>query len=658
MISFRRKRVKITKWQKKTEQWWTSRRAASVRGYRFPSRLIMNFLLHFGLLNVIVVCKVFSAPSCSTEKNFSKNKEETSCINLGLSILPLNDIPKNTAILILSSNNLKSLSTSSFNGLKELTELDASDNGMTSFEIDLALNLEELHLANNTLKTLPMVSQLPQLTTLQLSNNHITTIPENAFMGLKKLTRLELQHNYIDSLDEQVFEGLRSLKHLDLSYNQLLFLPDRLLAGVEDLEIFYLSWNRLTHIPKDFFENLELNYVYLDNNPWNCNCALKDFKNWLEINEDIVYKISKAGPTKNPKGVICSHGPPLIDYDMNHCNGKGDVDIYSVPIYTKSFVTIWTNTPLLTDKPTTELRVTKWWPTSTPTEGGIDSLPVTEATTTLRTTKPTTNETTTSTTTTPTTEKTTTLRTTTPTTEATTTLRTTTPTTEATTTLRTTTPTTKETTTLKTTTPTTNPITYISTSTTGYFKSSPKTRVKSTTTPYPITSMMVTTKVEITTDIASTSKEPTSEESVKVSTVSPTEEPTEIPINTMLPARSLRPAAFGMDWLVMVILKHCCLLHVIIYGLCIFLLLVGIIITTMCLLWIYCCNQDFHQWPPGIRLIRYSIRAPMSDEDILLVNNGAIESHFRDQSLAGVTKMLVLESDPQQQEIRYTSAIL
>ncbi|XP_044130713.1 platelet glycoprotein Ib alpha chain-like isoform X1 [Bufo gargarizans] len=611
----------------------------------------MNFLLHFGLLNVIVVCKVFSAPSCSTEKNLIKDKEETSCINLGLSILPLNDIPKNTAILILSSNNFKSLSTSSFNGLKKLTQLDASDNGMTSFEIDLALNLEELNLANNTLKTLPMVSQLPGLTTLQLSNNHITTIPEKAFMGLKKLDSLELQHNYIDSLDEQVFEGLQSLKHLDLSYNQLLLLPDRLLAGLENLGKLYLSWNRLTHIPNDFFTDVGLEYVYLDNNPWNCNCALNYFKIWLKDNEDIVYKASKAGPTMNPKSVICSHGPPLIDYDMNHCNVKGDVDINSVPIYTQSSVTIWTNTPLLTtkhllsDKPTTELRVTKWWPTSTPTEVGIDSLPVTEATTTLRTTKPTTKETTT-------------LRTTIPTTEAATTLRTTTPTTEATTTLRTTTPTTKETTTLRTTTPTTNPITFISTSTTRYFKSSPKTRVKSTSTPYPITLMMVTTKVEITTDIASTSKEPTSEESVKVSTVSTTEEPTEIPINTMLPARSLRPAAFGMDWLVMVILKHCCLLHVIIYGLCIFLLLVGIIITTMCLLWIYCCNQDFHQWPPGIRLIRYSIRVPMSDEDILLVNNGAIESHFRDQSLAGVTKMLVLESDPQQQEIRYTSAIL
>ncbi|XP_056426035.1 platelet glycoprotein Ib alpha chain isoform X3 [Hyla sarda] len=597
---------------------------------RSPSllRFIMNFLHHFGFLGLIVVGHVFSQPSCSTEKNLSKGKEETSCISLGLSTLPLGDISMSTAILILSYNNFKSLSTSTFKSFKQLTELEVNNNGMSSFDIDIPLMLEELNLANNSLTTLPKVSQLSGLTTLQLSNNMISTIPPDAFMGLKKLTRLELQHNSISSLSDEVFDGLHKVKHLDLSYNQLRFLPNNLLSQTIDLEILYLSGNRLTEIPDHFFGELELNYVYLENNPWNCNCALRYFKEWLEEDEDRIYENSKEGPTKNQKSVLCEGKIPLVEYSMDYCfKKKGDGEINLVPKLTKkTAVTIKavhtepmttplrTTTPLLTtatEEPTTQLRTTKWWPTLKPT----------------------------------------TLATSTPTTQATT-LPTSTPTTQATTTLPTSTPTTRATTSL----PTSMPTTQATTRKTLPLKKSPRSTVWPTTTPYP-TLMTITTK-EPATNIISSSKTPTSEAKVKESTMSPTDEPNEIPVNTMLPAIGSHSGRFTMKWLEKFILDNCCLLHLIIYGLCIFLLLVGMIIMTGCLLWIYCCNHDLLQWLPGIRLIRYSLKVPMSDEDVLLVNNGAIESHFRDQSLAGVTKMLVLESFSQKQEIIYTSAIL
>ncbi|KAM3927281.1 platelet glycoprotein Ib alpha chain [Leptodactylus fuscus] len=600
----------------------------------------MNFLHHFLFFSLAVVNKVFSKPSCSSEMNHSKNKEETSCINLGLSSLPLKEIPANTAILILSSNNFKSLSTSSLKAFKDLTELDVADNGMTSFEIDLQLKLEELNLANNTLTALPKVSELPTLTTLQLSNNRITTIPANAFTGLKKLTRLELQHNYIQSLDEEVFEDLQAVIHLDLSYNQLTQLPDRLLSNVVNLEKLYLSWNKLTKIPNDFFDGLELTYVYLENNDWRCDCDMMYFKTWLEDNEGTVYEISKDGPTANLKSVVCKNKNkrPLIDYDMDHCliKGKGDMDINLIPLNTVHSITNeWEPTTMPTTEattmsPTTTTEATTMSPTtSTEATTMSPTTTSTEATTTLPTT--TSTEATTMSPTTTSTEATTTLPTT--STEATTMSPTTTST--EVTTMSPTTTSTEATTTLPT---TTTELTTIIESTS--LKTSPRTTMRSTTTP-----MMTTTK------------KPTTA-ALKVSATSLTSHLTEIPLSTILPARSSRVAAFGVDWLAKFILEHCCLLHVIIYGLCIFLLLVGMIITTFCLLWIYCCNRDLIEWLPGIRLIRYSLRAPMSDEEILLVNNGAIESHFREQSLAGVTRMLVLESPTRKQEIRYTSAIL
>ncbi|XP_077117747.1 uncharacterized protein LOC143774243 [Ranitomeya variabilis] len=697
----------------------------------------MKFLFHFGFFGLIIISKVFSKPSCSSEKN-SENMEETSCTNLGLSVLPVTDIPQNTAVLLLSYNNFRSLSTSMFKGFKDLTELEVTDNGMTSFDIDIPLMIEELNLANNSLTELPKVSLLSALTKLHLSHNQISTIQENAFTGLKRLAMLELQHNQIGSLPEEVFMALPSLKHLDLSYNQLWHLPDRLLSSSENLAILYLSGNHLTDIPDNFFEDLDLGYVYLEKNPWNCNCALLYFKNWLEADEDRVYETSKEGPTKNQRSVICSDGTPLIDYNMDHCliRTKGDTNV--PPLTEKNFVpkkvletklmaiTLWTTTPVvtikkeittLTTKETTTLPTTTpttqetvIFPTTKPTTQETSTLlttipttqettifptikPTTQETTTLPTTTPTTQETTifpttkpttqeTTTFTTPTTQETTTLPTTTPTTQESTifpttkpttqetTTFTTTPTTQETTTLPTTTPTTQESTIFPTTKPTTQETTFTTTPTTqettifptitpttetiileSTWLTSLKTTEKATTALNPTTLMMTTIVVEILTKEPRTTIGSTSDEIEKISMISPTTDP-------MLPPRISRVVAFGVDWLANVILEYCCLVHVIIYGLCILLLLVEMVFTTMCLLWIYCCNQDLLQWLPRIRLIRYSVRVPMNDEDILLVNNGAIESHFRDQSMDGVTKMLVLESHTRQQEIRYTSAIL
>ncbi|XP_072006045.1 platelet glycoprotein Ib alpha chain [Engystomops pustulosus] len=614
------------------------------------------------LLALLVTGEVFGKPSCSTEKNFSKNKEETTCVNLGLSKLPLDEIPKDTAILVLSSNSLKSLSTSSLQGFKDLTELEATDTGMSSFIIDVSLRIEELNLANNSLTAIPEVSKLPGLTTVQLSNNRISTIPKETFTGLTRLTRLELQHNQIHSLDEEVFMDLQSLKHLDLSYNNLGQLPDRLLSNVKDLEILYLTGNRLTEIPDNFFEDLELNYVYLEKNSWNCNCALQYFKNWLEEDEDRVYETSKDGPTKNQRSVVCSDGTPLVDFDMDHCliRAKGDVDINNVPVHPKI-----TENPKQTERLTTE--ATAVLPTTTPTTRVTTVLPTTtpttRVTTVLPTTTPTTLVTTVLPTTTPTTRVTTVLPTTKPTSRVTTVLPTAKPTSRVTTVLPTTTSTTRVTTVLPTPPPTTQMTTIlpITTAPTQVTTTLPTTTTQlttilpTTTQPTQMTTTWSTLVMTTTGELSTTLHVVATTNSRKASMASPTSEPRDA---TMLPARTSKLSRFGLDWLLKVILEHCCLLHVIIYALCILLLLVWLVITAMCLVWTCCCNRDLLEWLPRIRLIRYSIRVPNSDEDILLVNNGAIESHFRDQSFTGITKMLILESDPQQQNISYTSAIL
>ena len=66
-------------------------------------------------------------------------------------------------------------------------------------------------------------SELPKGTHLDLSNNHLTWLPEN-FPTLTHLIQLDLSKNQLGELPEY-FGQLRNLRHLDLYSNQLSTLP-------------------------------------------------------------------------------------------------------------------------------------------------------------------------------------------------------------------------------------------------------------------------------------------------------------------------------------------------------------------------------------------------------------------------------------------------
>ncbi|KAM9371582.1 platelet glycoprotein Ib beta chain [Phaethornis superciliosus] len=48
-------------------------------------------------------------------------------------------------------------------------------------------------------------------------------------------------------------------------------------------EIIHLGYNRLTSIPNGLFDNLKsLQVVYLEGNPWECNCDILYLRSWLQ----------------------------------------------------------------------------------------------------------------------------------------------------------------------------------------------------------------------------------------------------------------------------------------------------------------------------------------------------------------------------------------
>ncbi len=74
---------------------------------------------------------------------------------------------------------------------------------------------------------------LTGLTSLNLSNNEITTLPVDIFSGLSDLETLRLDNNQLSTLPTGVFSGLTSLTTLELSNNPLpASLPARLFADV------------------------------------------------------------------------------------------------------------------------------------------------------------------------------------------------------------------------------------------------------------------------------------------------------------------------------------------------------------------------------------------------------------------------------------------
>ncbi|XP_040202784.1 SLIT and NTRK-like protein 1 isoform X2 [Rana temporaria] len=327
----------------------------------------MSPVFCFGIFGLL--CANYVSSSCITEDNENKGLKETSCVRLALTNIPKKEIPQDTGILIMSFNNLKAISTSTFKGMKRLVELDLSHNALTSFKVDLPIMLQELNLDNNSFKSIPDLSQLSSLTKLVLSNNHISTIPDSAFKGLNNLKVLKLQKNTINSLSEEVFHDLKSLDHLDLSHNQLWELPNHLILNLVHLTKFSLAENKLTNIPDEFFDGLNsLAYVYLDKNPWNCNCALRYFKEWVEDNGYNIYTILPDGfPINDEKSVLCSDKTPLIEHNMDACIGRdlGDADQHITEPWittTKSTrVPLAKTTPVLTTEkhPTSDTTTTK-----------------------------------------------------------------------------------------------------------------------------------------------------------------------------------------------------------------------------------------------------------------------------------------------------------
>ncbi|CAB3224476.1 unnamed protein product [Arctia plantaginis] len=132
---------------------------------------------------------------------------------------------------------------------------------LTEVPRDLPVNTDALLMSDNSLgqiKSDGLFGRLPDLTKLDLRNNGITVIEDNAFDGAANIQELLLDGNLIQSVTDKMFFGLHSLS------------------------ILSLTDNKIKCITPGAFDHLTmLSTLNLESNPLDCTCHISWLPNWL-----------------------------------------------------------------------------------------------------------------------------------------------------------------------------------------------------------------------------------------------------------------------------------------------------------------------------------------------------------------------------------------
>lgn len=165
----------------------------------------------------------------------------------------------NLHTLMLSDNRLKHLSVFTLNGLFMLINLALDHNHLENIHLDGFRNcssLQDLQLSANKLAAIPDALQyLHFLISLDLSDNHITSVSNATLSGMPNLHILRLAGNRIGNMTKGTFQSLHSLRRLDLSNNQIGSLEHGIFDDAAALNVILLNDNLLEDI-NGLFMNL------------------------------------------------------------------------------------------------------------------------------------------------------------------------------------------------------------------------------------------------------------------------------------------------------------------------------------------------------------------------------------------------------------------
>nr|ARQ14821.1 toll-like recptor 3 [Oncomelania hupensis] len=222
-------------------------------------------------------------------------------------------------------------------------DVDCSSRNLTSVPIaDLPASTTTINLSNNSISTLPpgAFAKFPNLHTLDLSQNLLgkgnSSLDGDIFHGIEHLQQLNLAANDLDlRASESEFPSapttrpfvlLPSLQQLDLSVNKLDAVPSDLFQGLNgSLKSLDLSHNQLGQTHQTFLPNFPRNLLHLDL----FHNALTGFQKqafsglhhleWLNLRHNHIPPSTKA----YPPGLFDPFGESLIELQIQgNCDSK------------------------------------------------------------------------------------------------------------------------------------------------------------------------------------------------------------------------------------------------------------------------------------------------------------------------------------------------
>lgn len=208
------------------------------------------------------------------ECKWKSGKESVLCLNANLSAIPT-ILDAATQSLDLSRNDIQIISNDVFNRAN-------------------LVNLQKIYLTKCHIKTIERYAfrALRNLVELDLSDNLLNIIPSHAFESMDELRELKLIGNPIQRIQNDAFVKLSQLVRLELSNCHLTTIDVRAFTGLEtSLEWLKLDSNKLTEIHVAAVISLQnLHGFELAGNPWNCTCILRPLREWM-LRENIPYNI-------------------------------------------------------------------------------------------------------------------------------------------------------------------------------------------------------------------------------------------------------------------------------------------------------------------------------------------------------------------------------
>ncbi|XP_071946060.1 leucine-rich repeat transmembrane protein FLRT3-like [Antedon mediterranea] len=212
-------------------------------------------ILHLGINKLENISwKNFENHGLLTELNIKRNNLQE------ITDAPFRQL-RNLTKLVLRHNGLRTLSSDCFSGLTSLKTLSLSYNNLATFPENLRTftpNLKILWVISNEITVIrPESVNLPKLTRLTLGTNQIHTIERGTFQNNSRLVFLDLRNNMLSSITyEFMLQSLGNLKHLDLSENNIWNISDNAFIYLKKLETLKLDYNPFYSLPCNIFNDV------------------------------------------------------------------------------------------------------------------------------------------------------------------------------------------------------------------------------------------------------------------------------------------------------------------------------------------------------------------------------------------------------------------